>query len=70
LVSHTEGGKQAERVFENRVLRRIFGYKRVEVPGEQEAVGNTRAIPKSNSDWLVKKKRVVIAPKRKLSSNK
>jgi hypothetical protein len=28
------------RVFENRVLRRTFGPKRFEIPGEQKAVGN------------------------------
>ena len=28
-------------MFENRVLRRAFGPKRVEVPGEQGAVGNS-----------------------------
>jgi hypothetical protein len=33
LVSHTEGGTKAE-VFENRVLRRIFGPKRDEVKGK------------------------------------
>jgi hypothetical protein len=32
LVSHTEGGTKAG-VFENRVLRRILGLKRVEVTG-------------------------------------
>jgi hypothetical protein len=31
---------------------------------------HTLANPKSTSDWLVKKKRVVIAPKRPLRSNK
>ena len=29
------------RVFENRVLRRTFGPKRFEVPGEEDAVGNS-----------------------------
>jgi hypothetical protein len=33
LVSHIKGGPQAE-VFENRVLRRIYGPKRDEVTGE------------------------------------
>jgi len=32
LISHTEGGTQE--VFENRVLRKIFGYERDEVTGE------------------------------------
>jgi hypothetical protein len=33
LVSHIKGGAQTVRVFENRVLRRIFGPKREEVIG-------------------------------------
>jgi len=33
LVAHTEGGTRL-RVFENRVLRRIFGSKRDEITGE------------------------------------
>jgi hypothetical protein len=34
LVSHTEGGTKAVRVFYNRVLRRIFGPKSDEATGE------------------------------------
>jgi hypothetical protein len=39
LVAHIEGGKQAE-VFENKVLRRIFGPKRNEVTGEWRRLHN------------------------------
>jgi hypothetical protein len=39
LVSHTEGGTKTE-VFENRVLRRIFGPKRDEVTGEWRRLHN------------------------------
>ena len=38
MVSHTEGGTQ--RVFENRVLRNIFEYKRGEVTGEWRRLHN------------------------------
>jgi hypothetical protein len=40
LVSHTEGGKKAVRVFDNRVLRRIFEPKRDEATGEWRRLHN------------------------------
>jgi len=39
LVAHIEGGTQAE-VFENRVLRRIFGPRRIDVTGEWRKLHN------------------------------
>jgi hypothetical protein len=39
LVSHTEGGAKL-RVFENRLLRRIFGPKRDEATGEWRRLHN------------------------------
>jgi hypothetical protein len=39
LVSHTEGEKRL-RLFENRVLRRIFGPKRDEATGEWRTLHN------------------------------
>jgi hypothetical protein len=39
LVAHIEGGKYAE-VFENRVLRRIFGPERDEVKGKWRKLHN------------------------------
>jgi hypothetical protein len=39
-VSHTEGGIYRLRMFENRVLRRIFGRKRDEVTGEWRRLQN------------------------------
>jgi hypothetical protein len=40
LVSDIEEGTQTEGVFENRVLRRIFGPKRDEVTGEWRKLHN------------------------------
>jgi len=39
LVAHIEGRRRL-RVFENRVLRRIFGPKRDEVTGERRTLHN------------------------------
>jgi hypothetical protein len=39
LVNHIEGGTRL-RVFENRVLRRVFGPKREEVTGEWRILHN------------------------------
>ena len=39
MVAHIEGGTQAE-VFENRVLRRIFGPRRIDVTGEWRKLHN------------------------------
>jgi hypothetical protein len=40
LVSHTKRKTQIERVFGNRVLRRIFGTKREEVSGGSKRLNN------------------------------
>jgi hypothetical protein len=40
LVSDIKGGWEGGRVFENRVLRRIFGLKRDEVTGEWRKLHN------------------------------
>jgi hypothetical protein len=40
LVSHTKGREYRLRVFENRVLRRIFGPKRDEVTGDWRKLHN------------------------------
>jgi hypothetical protein len=60
LVSHTKEKKHGLRVFENRVLRRVFGLKREEVVGDwrrlhNEELHNLYASP--NIITVVKSKR-------------
>jgi hypothetical protein len=55
LVAHVEGGAERKlRVFENRVLRRIFGPRRDEVMGEWKRLHNEELIDLYSSPNIVR----------------
>jgi hypothetical protein len=61
LVSHTEGGTKTVWVFENRVLRRIFGPKRDEATVEWRRLHNEELndlYSSPNIIWVIKLRRI------------
>ena len=63
-LGHSHPGRNVGRVFENAVLRRIFGPKRNEVTGEWRKLHNEElyAVYSSpHSDWAIKSRRMMWA---------